>query len=51
MIIIEDCNADCIVRDYYHHYEKPYIILRDLDVEPIVLESEDVFEKANTYDV
>ena len=44
MTIMEDGNADRIVLDQYHHYDKPYIFLRDVDVEPIVLESEDVFE-------
>lgn len=43
--IHEDGKADNIVRDPYHHYDKPYIFLRDVDVEPIVLESEDVFDK------
>ena len=47
--IHEDGNADNIVRDQYHHYEKPYVFLRDVDVEPILLESESIFEdkKAN----
>lgn len=44
--IMEDGNADRIVRDPYHHYDKPYIFLRDVDVEPIVLESEQIFEKS-----
>ena len=44
MTIYEDGNADRIVRDQYHHYDKPYIFLRDVDVEPIVLESEEIFE-------
>ena len=44
MTIMEDGNADRIVRDQYHHYDKPYIFLRDVDVEPIVLESEEIFE-------
>ena len=43
--IMEDGSADRIVRDPYHHYDKPYIFLRDVDVEPIVLESESVFDK------
>ncbi len=42
--IMEDGNADAIVRDPYHHYEKPYIFLRDVDVEPIILESEEIFD-------
>ena len=44
MTIYEDGNADRVVRDQYHHYDKPYIFLRDVDVEPIVLESEEIFE-------
>lgn len=43
MTIMEDGNADRIVRDPFHHYERPYIFLRDVDVEPIILNSEDVF--------
>ena len=43
--IMEDGNADQLLRDPYHHYDKPYIFLRDVDVEPIVLESESVFDK------
>ena len=42
--IMEDGNADNVKRDQYHHYEKPYIFLRDVDVEPIVLDSEDIFD-------
>lgn len=42
--ILEDGNADNVVRDRFHHYEKPYIFLRDVDVEPIILESEDIFD-------
>ena len=45
MTIMEDGNAERIVRDKYHHYDKPYIFLRDVDVEPIVLESEEIFEQ------
>ena len=45
--IHEDGDSRNVVRDPYHHYDKPYIFLRDVDVEPIVLESESVFEKAN----
>ena len=45
MTILKDGNGDRIVRDPYHHYDKPYIFLRDVDVEPIVLESEEVFEQ------
>lgn len=42
--IMEDGNCDNVIRDQFHHYEKPYVFLRDVDVEPIILESEDIFE-------
>ena len=42
--IMEDGHADNVERAPFYHYEKPYIFLRDVDVEPIVLESEDVFD-------
>lgn len=41
--IMEDGNADRVERIPYFHYEKPYVFLRDVDVEPIVLESEEMF--------
>lgn len=43
--IMEDGNADRVVHDPYYHYDKPYVFLRDVDVEPILLESEEVFDK------
>lgn len=43
--IMEEGNANSIKRDPYHHYEKPYVFLRDVDVEPIVLENEEAFER------
>ena len=43
--IMEDGNCDNVKRAQYYHYDKPYVFLRDVDVEPIVLESEEVFEK------
>ena len=42
--IMEDGHADNVERAPFYHYEKPYIFLRDVDVEPIVLEGEFVFE-------
>jgi len=42
--ILEDGNADNVRRDPFHHYEKPYIFLRDVDVEPIILDSEEIFD-------
>ena len=41
--IIEDGDCNRVERDRFHHYDKPYVFLRDVDIEPIVLESEDVF--------
>jgi len=42
--IMEDGNCDSVKRDQYHHYDKHYIFLRDVDVEPIILENEDIFD-------
>ena len=43
--IMEDGNCDNVQRMPYYHYEKPYIFLRDVDVEPIILDSEEIFDK------
>ena len=42
---MEDKNCDNVVRNQYYHYKKPYVFLRDVDVEPILLESEEIFNK------
>lgn len=42
--IMEDGNCDNVERLPYYHYEKPYIFLRDVDVEPIILDSEEIFD-------
>ena len=42
--IMEDGNCDRVERAPYYHYDKPYIFLRDVDVEPIVLDSEEIFD-------
>jgi len=39
----EDCES--VERNPYYHYEKPYVFLRDVDVEPIILDSEEMFIK------
>lgn len=41
--ILRGNNIEC--SDPYFKYDKPYVFLRDVDIEPIVLESEDVFDK------
>lgn len=43
--ILEDGNADKVEKNQFYHYDKPYIFLRDVDIEPIILESEEEFEK------
>lgn len=45
--IMEKGNCDAVDRAQYYHYDKPYIFLRDVDVEPILLESEKIFENSN----
>ena len=41
--IMEECNCNSVERDQFHHYEKPYVFLRDVDVEPIILDDETCF--------
>lgn len=43
--ILEDGNCDSIERAPFYHYDKPYVFLRDVDVEPIVLTSEEIFDR------
>ena len=38
--IMEDGSCDNVARARYYHYDKPYVFLRDVDIEPILLESE-----------
>ncbi len=42
--ILEDGNCNNVIRDKYFHYKKPYVFLRDVDVEPIILETERIFD-------
>ena len=42
--IMETGNCDQVVRAPYYHYDKPYVFLRDVDIEPILLDSESCFE-------
>ncbi len=46
--ILENGNCDDVTRCPFFHYDKPYVFLRDVDVEPIILESEEFFENALT---
>ena len=48
--ILEDGNADNIYNDQYHHFEKPYIFLRDVDIEPIILDSEEKIDLIGSLD-
>lgn len=43
--IMEDGDCHNVERDQYHKYDKPYVFLRDVDVEPIVLPSEEIFDQ------
>ena len=43
--IMEDGNCDRVERAPYYHYKKPYVFLRDVDIEPIILDSENIFEQ------
>ena len=46
--IMKDGSASNIERDPFHHYKKPYVFLRDVDVEPIVIDDEAIFENIDT---
>ncbi len=41
--IMEDGGALRVERDPFHVFEKPFVFLRDVDIEPILLDSEDCF--------
>lgn len=41
--IMEDGGCDRVERAPFYHYDKPYVFLRDVDVEPILLDSEECF--------
>lgn len=43
--IMEDGHSDNVQRAQHYHYDKPYVFLRDVDIEPMVFDSEDVFNK------
>jgi len=45
--ILRTGNINVEGKSPYYHYDKPYIFLRDVDIEPIILESEDIFSKKN----
>ncbi len=42
--ILEDGHAGNIKREPFFQYDKPYVFLRDVDAEPVVLEGEDLFK-------
>ena len=42
--IMEDGNCDRVERSQFYHYKKPYVFLRDVDVTPIILDSEEIFD-------
>lgn len=43
--IMEDEGIERVKKAPFYHFEKPYIFLRDVDIEPIILESEELFNK------
>jgi hypothetical protein len=43
LTLLQDCSAEKIVRQPFFKFDRPYIFLRDVDTEPVLLESEDVF--------
>ena len=47
--IMEDGNCDRVTREPFFHYKKPYVFLRDVDIEPIILEDEAIFDNAKNF--
>ena len=43
--IMEDGNCSRVEKAPFYHYIKPYVFLRDVDVEPIILEDEKIFDQ------
>lgn len=43
--IMEDGGCGRVDRAPFYHYKKPYVFLRDVDVEPILLDAESVFDR------
>ncbi len=43
--ILEDGNCDKVERNPFYHFNNPYVFLRDVDIEPIILESEKIFDR------
>lgn len=43
--IMEDGNCSGVERAQFFQFKKPYVFLRDVDVSPIILENEKVFEE------
>lgn len=48
--IMEDGDIKNVKKDQFHHYEKPYVFLRDVDIEPIIIESECQFNDFYRFD-
>lgn len=46
--IMEDGSCDNVEYAPCYHYKKPYVFLRDVDVEPILLESENIFDNRDS---
>ena len=40
--ILEDGNCDRVKRNQFFHFDKSYVFLRDVDIEPIILEKKDI---------
>ena len=43
--ILEDNSCNNVEKAQYFHYHKPFVFLRDVDIEPIIVESEEIFSK------
>lgn len=47
--ILEDNSAKNVERNQFYRFDKPYVFLRDVDVEPIILDNEEIFDGHSHY--
>ena len=47
--IMEDGNCERVERSPFYHYKKPYVFLRDVDVAPIILDGEEIFDDCEKF--
>jgi len=47
--LLNDGNVNSLIRQPYFKYDKPYVFLRDVDTEPVVLDNEKIFQPYKSF--